>query len=401
MCRTKNLTKRKIIEQQFKTYKNNLLKLTRASKFSHYNNYFQENRPNLFKTWEGIRVIINITKKSKNNINSIQVNGKDIPDPAVIANEFNNHFATIAKEIEAKLIVPNLHFSNHLSEPVEETLTFRATNDLDVTSIINSLSVGKGFCPASIPTNFLKLFKDGLSKPISLLANISLHTSMLPNILKTANVTPIFKNDDPALRNNYQPISLLSNISKIFEKIIHVRLSVFLSTNNILYEKQFDFQNQHSTNHALIEITEKIKQGCDSGKFACGVFLDFQKAFDTVDHDMVLKKLEHYGICDKSNKWLRSFLEGGKQHTTINKTRSSDKIIGIGVPQGSLLGPVLFILFINELHKAVDCSTVHHFTDDTNLLLTENSLKKFNKHINRDLKFVVQWIQANKLRNNL
>ena len=106
-------------------------------------------------------------------------------------------------------------------------------------------------------------------------------------------------------------MSLLSNISKIFEKIIHVRLSVFLSTNNILYKKQFGFRNQHSTNHALIEITEKIKQGCYSGKFVCGVFLDFQKAFDT-NHDILLKKLEHYGIRDKSNKWLRSFLEGRK-----------------------------------------------------------------------------------------
>ena len=177
MCQTKNLTKCKIIEQQFKTYKNNLLKLTRAGKFNHYNNYFQDNRLNLFKTWEGIRDIINITKKPKNNINSIQVNGKDITDPAIITNEFNNHFTTI----------------------------------------------------------------DELSKPISLLANISLHTSMFPNILKTANVTPIFKRDDPALCKNYQPISLLSNVSKIFEKIIHGRLSIFLSTNNILYEKRFGF----------------------------------------------------------------------------------------------------------------------------------------------------------------
>ena len=110
MCRTKTLTKRKIIEQEFETYKNNLLKLTRASKFNHYNNYFQDNRLNLFKTWEGIRDIIKITKKSKNNINSIQVNGRDITDPAIIANEFNNHFTTIAEQIEAKLITPNFHF---------------------------------------------------------------------------------------------------------------------------------------------------------------------------------------------------------------------------------------------------------------------------------------------------
>ena len=147
---------------------------------------------------------------------------------------------------------------------------------------------------------------------------------MFPNILKTANVTPIFKNDDPTLFNNYRPISLLS-------------------TNNILYEKQFGFRNQHSTNYTLIEITEKIKQGCDSEKFVCGVFLDFQKAFDTVNHDIVLKKLKQYGIHDKSNKWLRSFLEGRKQHTTINKTRSSDKLISIRVPQGLILG--LSLLF--------------------------------------------------------
>ena len=303
MCRTKDLTKCKIIEQEFKTYKNNLLKLARASKFNHYN--FQKNRLNLFKTWEGLRDIISITKKTKNNINSIQVNSRDITDPVIIANEFNKHFTTIAKQIEAKLITPSFHFSNYLSEPVEETLRSRATNELEVTLIISSLNARKAFRPASIPTSFLKLLKNELKKPSSLLANISLDTLMFPNILKTANVTPIFKNDDPALCNNYRPISLLSNISKIFEKIIHARLSVFLSTNNILCEKQFGFRNQHSTNHALIEITGKIKQGCDSGKFVCRVFLDFRKAFDTVNHDILLNKLEHYGIRDKSNKWLR------------------------------------------------------------------------------------------------
>ena len=139
MRRTKDLTKHKKIEQEFKTYKNYLLRITRTSKFKHYNNYFQENRLNLFKTWEGIRDTINITKKSKNNINFIQVNGRDITDPAII--EFNNYFTTIAKQIDAKLITPNSHFSNYLSEPIEETLTFRATDKLEVTSIINSQSI--------------------------------------------------------------------------------------------------------------------------------------------------------------------------------------------------------------------------------------------------------------------
>ena len=137
---------------------------------------------------------------------------------------------------------------------------------------------------------------------------------------------------------------------------------------------------------------ETNTQGCNSGKLACEVFLDFQKAFNTVNHDILLKKLEYYGIHDKSNKWFRSFLEDRKQHTAINRAKSFDKPISIGVPQGSILGPILFILFINDLHKAVEFSSMHHFADDTNLLLTEKSLKKLNKHINRDLKLVVQWI---------
>ena len=130
----------------------------------------------------------------------------------------------------------------------------------------------------------------------------------------------------------------------------------------------------------------------DSGKFACRVFLDFQKAFDTVNDDIWLKKLDYYGICDKSNKWFKSFLEDRKQHITINKVRSSDNAIRIRVPQGLILGPTLFILFINDFHKAVEFSTVHHFADDSILLIPQNSLKKLYKHVNRDLKFVFQWI---------
>ena len=180
-----------------------------------------------------------------------------------------------------------LFFKFNLSEPVEEI--FRVTDKLEVIFIINSLNSRKAFGPPSILNNLLKLFKNEQSKPISLLANISFNMSMLPNILKT-NLNPIFKNDDPAQCNNYWPVSLLSNISKTFEKIIYARLSAFLSANNVLYEKQLGFSNHHSTNHALIEIGEKIKQGFDSWKFTCGVFLDFQKASDTVNHDIFLKK---------------------------------------------------------------------------------------------------------------
>ena len=150
--------------------------------------------------------------------------------------------------------------------------------------------------------------------------------------------------------------------------------------------------------HALLEITEKIKQACDSGKYACGVFLDLQKAFDTVNHDILLKKLNHYGIRGIANNWFCSFLSDRMQFTSIDKSESGKRELKYGVPQGSVLG-LLFVLFINDLHKNIKFSTLHHFADNTNILLVEKSLKKLNKHMNRDLK-LVEWIGANKLSLN-
>ena len=150
---------------------------------------------------------------------------------------------------------------------------------------------------------------------------------------------------------------------------------MFLNINSILFEKQFGFRYCHSTTHALIEITEKIKQACDSGRYPCGVFLDLQKAFDTVNHDILLRKLDYYGIRGVTNNWFRSYLQDRMQFTSVNGYQSNMRKLKCGVPQGSVLGPLIFILVINDLHLAAQYSSGHQFTDDTNLLLVEKSLK--------------------------
>ena len=174
--------------------------------------------------------------------------------------------------------------------------------------------------------------------------------------------------------SNYRPISLTSNISKIMEKLVHECLYIFLENNNVLYDKQFGFRNKHSTTDALIEIIEKIRDAFDKKQFACGIFIDLQKAFDTVNHDILLAKLNYYGVKGTSNMWFETFLKERYQYTTI-KEYSSDKLISThGVTQGSVPGPSLFIFFINDLHKAIVHSSVRHFADNTNLLLAEKSL---------------------------
>ena len=232
------------------------------------------------------------------------------------------------------------------------------------------------------------------------MVNLSFNQDKFPSILKIAKVLAIFKKGDKLDADNYRPISLLSNLSKIIEKLMHKKLYFYLEQIKVFYHFQFGFRNQHSTTHKLIEITEKIREAFDKGLFACGVYLGFEKAFDTVNHEILPSKLQHYGVTGIANDWMRSFLTNRKQYTSINGYDSTPQDIPHGVPQGSVLGSLLFILFINDLHTSVKTNKVHHFADDTNLLFINKSLKMINKLISHDLALLVQWLRANRISLN-
>ena len=194
---------------------------------------------------------------------------------------------------------------------------------------------------------------------------------------------------------------MLSNIEKILEKLMYKRLYAFLDYNNIIYDLQFGFRQQYSTSHALINKTENIRKALDDGNIGCGVFVDLQKAFDTVDHQILLVNLNHYGIRGVSNYWFKSYLSNRNQYVSINGYESGLAAINCGVPQGSVLGPLLFLLYINDLNQAIKFCKVHHFADDTNLLCLSNSIKKLSKLVNADLKHLLNWLNANKISLNV
>ena len=166
---------------------------------------------------------------------------------------------------------------------------------------------------------------------------------------------------------------------------MYKRLYTFLDNKNIIYDLQFGFRQQYYTSHALINITENIRKALDDGNTGCGVFVDLQKAFDTIDHQILLAKLNHYGIRGVSNDWFKSYLSNRNQYVSINGYKSGLSAINCGVPQGSVLGPLLFLLYINDLNQAIKSCKAHHFADDTNLLCLSNSITKLNKQVNADL----------------
>ena len=178
------------------------------------------------------------------------------------------------------------------------------------------------------------------------------------------------------------------------------RVYDFLEKKKCIYDLQFGFRQKHSTTHALIEITENIRKALDNKKFACGIFIDLQKAFDTVNHKILTSKLNHYGIRGTANEWFKSYLNNRSQYVSIQGFDSDIETIKHGVPQGSVLGPLLFLIYINDLNKAIKHSSVYHFADDTNLLNINSNPRHMQKQINLDLKFLYKWLLANKISLN-
>ena len=175
----------------------------------------------------------------------------------------------------------------------------------------------------------------------------------------------------------------------------------FFSGNNLIYSSHFGFIQKYSTNHAFISLTENIRRNLDEGNIGCRIFVDLQKAFDTVEHDILLSKLEHYGIRGLANEWFKSYLSNRKQYVSINGYASNLADVKFGVPQGSVLGPRLFLIYINDLNQALKFCKVHHFADDTNLSHFSKSVYSLNKYVNFDLKNLTYWLNANRTSLNL
>ena len=264
----------------------------------------------------------------------------------------------------------------------------------EVLNIIKNLE-DKSTGPQSIPIKLLKLIPDLILVPLCKIISMSFSSGKFPDPLKICKTIPIHKGGSTISLNNYRPISLLSIFDKIIEKLMHKRLYNFLNEHSILFSNQFGFRKNNSTSTALIQITEKIKESIDKSKYGCEIFIDLRKAFDTVNHSILLSKMEHYGVRDTALEWFKSYLSNRKQYVYSNGESSQLKDITCGVPQGSVLGPLLFLIYINELPNISKLLQFFLFADDTYIYYEAESSEQLEQVINKELKKLHTWLMVN------
>ena len=387
----------------FKRIRNKLNREMKQTKQNFFRQKISQNKSNSKKLWNTLNDIVQLRKgKSISTITLAKSPNDNTDDPYEVSNIFNEHFSTVGQRLSKKLENPS---SDHKISPTsnikqsQKSFFLQPITEKEVKLYIQMLNINKASKSDSIPTKYIKFSSKIISSFLMKIFNQCMSQGVFPDKLKTAEIIPIFKKGNKTNPSNYRPISLLSAFSKIFERHIYVQIHQFLTKHKLLYRNQYAFREFSTTDAAVSQISEQISSKIEDGLVTCATFVDLAKAFDTIDFKILTNKLHSYGIRGLPAKLISNYLSNRKQNVTLNGKKSKTANIKCGVPQGSILGPLLFLIYINDLPNSTQMD-VKLFADDACFIQYNQNFTDLEKTTNMELAKVDNWMKTNKLTIN-
>jgi len=403
LCQTKRVLHSKVCNNSisqatFRTFNKTLKRVIKLSKLNYFNAKFKDLQSDIKNTWKNINKLVGKSPRSRSV--EFEIDGIAVNEPKIIANAFNDHFSEVAPKLLSK--IPNFNKSpiDYMGSPKQVSFAPHGATEMEVAKAIMKLPNKKCGTDA-IPTHVWKHCCDLVAMIVSKLFNKSLDTGTFPSVLKIAQVIPIHKSGAKTNICNYRPVSLLPTLSKLFEKLMNIRFSHYIESNKILNEHQFGFRKGLNTSDAVVEFLDHAYSSLDAKKYMIAIFLDLSKAFDTLDHEILLMKLQHIGVDTNILQWFQSYLTNRSQLVCFNSIKSNVSKINTGVPQGSILGPILFLIYINDFGNACTSLKYIQFADDTTLFSSCENIGVLTESVNRNLQPIFEWLCVNKLSLNI
>ena len=390
---------------QYKVYRNKLTHIKEYAKRLYIKNLVNDNPHDTSSLWKIINKIIHLKNVKKNNIpNKMYASKSESAQcPQAISNLFNKYLIEIgvnlASTIETPAIIDGKFNATSLIQSSCNSFFLEPIVEEEVVNYIRVMNPSKSTGRNGIPAKYIKMSDSAIAPVLTNIFNACISTGYFPKVLKTAEAVPIFKKGERELCSNYRPISILNPFAKLFEKCLLDQLNNYFVSNNLISPNHIGFKKNCSTNEAVLDIYNKLLDNMDKKLIRCSIFLDLRKACDTINHTILITKLEKYGIRGLPLQLQASYLTDRHQYTIVNQYKSKSRDVICGIPQGSTLGPLLFNIYINDLPLASN-STIHLFADDTNLTLSHSNVSTLQQNINDELVNVGNWFKVNKLSIN-